>query len=161
SLLDDAQAVVANAHPPQPLQPTDGPLYYPTDFPQAAAVAAPALVDLRLDAQPPQQPPGRLAVVARISVDFVRPLLGPPHLAAHVREVQDDGDDLRVVTGVGPGRVDGQRDAVAVHQQRVLGALFRPVHGAGAGVLTAAEGPHDDAIHDDQIGVELIVLAQQ
>src|SRR5262249_60422796 len=65
-------------------------------------------------------------------------------ISAHVREVQDDGDDLRVVTGVGPGRVDGQRDAVAVHQQRVLGALFRPVHGAGAGVLTAAEGRSEE-----------------
>ena len=67
----------------------------------------------------------------------------------------------RVVAGVGPGRADRQRHPVPVDQQRVLRALFPAVHGAGAGLLAAAEGPHDDAVDDDRVGVELAGLPQQ
>src|SRR5690242_21281178 len=56
-LLDNTQPVVADAHPPQSLQPADGPLHHPTDLPQPAAVGRLPPADVRLDAQPGQQPP--------------------------------------------------------------------------------------------------------
>ena len=61
----------------------------------------------------------------------------------------------RVVAGVGPGRADRQRHPVAVDHQRVLRAGFPAVHGARAGRLAAAEGPHGDAVDDHRVGVEL------
>jgi len=160
-LLDHRQAIIADAHTPKSLQPTDRPLDYPTHFPQAAAVAALPFIDLRLDPQPGQQPAGGFAVVACIGVQLVGVFLRPSYLATDMREVQDDGNDFFVVTGIGSGCVNRHRYAVAVHQQRVFGAFFRPVHGTGASEFAATEGSHDHTIHDDEVRIELVVLAQQ
>src|SRR3954471_19355069 len=62
-ILDHSQAVIADAEPPQSLQPTDGPLPHPPALPQPAAVGGPPPRDVRLDAQPRQDPPRRLTVV--------------------------------------------------------------------------------------------------
>src|SRR5438874_10178150 len=83
-LLDDPQAVVADPQPPQPLEPADGPLHHPADLPQPAAVRRLPPADVRLDAQPPQDPPGGVAVEAPVGVRLVGQLLGPPRLAADV-----------------------------------------------------------------------------
>src|SRR5687768_7378408 len=79
-VLDDAQAVVADPHPPQTLEPTDRPLDHPADLAQAAAVRRLAFADERLDPQPAEYPPGRVAVVAPIGVQLVGQFLGPAWL---------------------------------------------------------------------------------
>ena len=85
---DHAQPVVPHPHPPQPLEPTDRPLDHPADLPQPAAVRRLPLGDVRLDPQPPQQRPGRLAVVAPVGVHLVGQLLRPARLAADLGEVE-------------------------------------------------------------------------
>jgi len=65
-----------------------------------------------------------------------------------------------VVAGVGPGGAEGQRHPVPTDQQRVFRALSAAIHGASSGRITAAEGPQDDGIDDDQLGGELVGLPQ-
>src|SRR5262249_3683185 len=117
--------------------------------------------DVRLDAQPGQQPSRGVAVIAPVGVQLVGQFLGPAPLAPDLWEVEHQGDNLPVVAGVRPRRADGQRRPVPVHQQRVLGALFPAVQGAGAGALAAAEGPDVYGVDDGHVGVELIGLPQQ
>src|SRR5438552_19124831 len=66
-LLDDSQAVIAHPHPPQPLQPADGSLYYPTHPAQAAAMFCPPPGAVRLDPQPARQPAGLVTVVSPVA----------------------------------------------------------------------------------------------
>src|SRR5437763_15314208 len=80
-ILNHAQTVVADAHPAQALEPADGPLDHPADLPQPAAVRRLPPGDVRLDAQPGQDPPGVVAVVAAVGVPLIVPLLGPAPLA--------------------------------------------------------------------------------
>src|SRR6266540_1565564 len=126
-VLDHGQAVVADAEPAQALQPTIGSLDHPADFPQAAAVRCPALGDVRL------------AAVAPVGVPFGGQLLGATWRARHLREVQHPWDDLPVVAGVRRCRAESQRYPMPLHQQRVFGAHFSAVYGAGAGQLATAE----------------------
>src|ERR1700722_3338035 len=160
-LLYDHQSVIANSHSPKALQPAIGSLNHPTDFSQATAMLRPASGDVRFNPEPGQQSPSCVAVVASVSVQFVRDFLGPAHLAANLWELKDDRNDLLLVAGICPSGADSQRHSVAVHQQRVFGAQFSAVHGARAGLLPTAEGPHDDTVHDDEIGIEFVSLAKQ
>src|SRR3954453_4347048 len=136
---DDLKPVVPDPHAAQPLEPTDGALYHPSDFAQPAPVGRAALADVRLDPQEPQDPTGRLAVVPAVRVQLVGQLLGPPRLPADPREVHHDRDDLGVVAGVGTGRPERQRHAPPIDQERVLGPELPAVHRALAGLLTAPE----------------------
>lgn len=131
SLLDDAQAVIANAQPPQPLEPTDGPLHYPTHLAQTTAMLPPSPPNVRLDPQPRQQPTGGITVLAAVGIQRIGQLLGSPRLAADCGKVQDQRDDLPGIAGVGAGGANGQRHAMLVHQQRVLAAFFRRSTGLG------------------------------
>ncbi len=161
-VADHPESVVPDPHPPQPLDPTDGPLDDPPHLPQPAPVLRPAPGDPRLDPEPPQHQPGRVAVVPAVRVQHVRPLLRPPRLAPDPGEVEGhQRQDLAVVAGVGPGRADRQRHPLAAHQQRVLGPEFPAVHRAGAGALAPAERPHHDPVHDRHVGVELVGPAEQ
>ncbi len=90
-ILHNGQAVVADSHPTQSLEPTDGPLDHPADFPQAAAVRRPPLGDVRLDAQPGQYPPRRVAVVAPVGVQRIGQFLGPSGLALDLGKVSTNG----------------------------------------------------------------------
>src|SRR5438105_721871 len=82
-LLNHRQAVIADAHAPQSLQPADRSLHYPAHFAQAASVSGRSLVELRFNPQPSEQPTGRLAVVARIGIQRIGMFLGPTDLAAN------------------------------------------------------------------------------
>src|ERR1051326_4853805 len=143
------QSVIADAHPPQALQPTDCPFHHPAHLAQTAAMLRPALIDLGFNAQPAEQPAGGLTVVAGVGVQLVRQFFGAADLPTDVREVEDDRDDLLVVAGVGPRRVDGQRDAMPIDHERMFRAFFPAIDRAGAGLLPTAERPHDDPIDDD------------
>src|SRR5215207_1761470 len=61
--LNDVRAVVADAHPAQPFEPTDGALDHPAYLPQPAAVRCSPASNVRLDSQPRQDPPCCVAVV--------------------------------------------------------------------------------------------------
>jgi hypothetical protein len=74
-VLDHAQTIIADAHAPEAFQPTDRPLHDPTHFTQATTVFAFLLPNLRLNAQPAQQPTGGVVVVPRIGDECVRQLL--------------------------------------------------------------------------------------
>src|SRR5829696_3190191 len=158
---DDPEPVVPDPHPPQPLEPADRPLHYPPDLPQPAPVGRPPLADVGPDPQPPEDPPGGLAVVPPVGVQLIREFLRPPRLPPDPREVHHDRDDLGVVAGVRTGRPDGQGDAPPVDQQGVLRPGFPAVHRARAGLLPAAEGPEDHPVHDHHVRVQLVRLPQQ
>jgi hypothetical protein len=66
-----------------------------------------------------------------------------------------------VVAGIGPGRADRHRHAVAIHQERVLGPLPAAIDRARPGRLAAAEGPGRHAVDDRRVGVQLIGLPQE
>lgn len=106
-VLHHSQAVVADPHPAQPFEPTDGSLDHPADLAQAASVFRLPLGNVRLDTQPGQQSPRGLAVVAPVGVQFVRQLLGTTRLPCHLGEIQYQRDDLSVVAPVGRSSVNG------------------------------------------------------
>src|SRR5579871_2349477 len=87
-LLDDTQAIIADTQPPQTLEPTDGPLDYPTHLPQPAAMLPPSSPNVRLNPQPPQQPARGVTVIAAIGIQLLGQFLGSPRLAADLGEVQ-------------------------------------------------------------------------
>src|ERR1700722_5243897 len=160
-LLYGYQPVIANSHSPKALEPAIGPLDHPSSFSQTTAVLGPASGDVRFNPEPSQQCPSCVTVVASVGVQFVRDRLGPAHFAANLWEIQDERNDLLLVTDIRSSGADSQRHSVAIHQQRMFGAQFPAVHRAGAGFLATAKGPHDDPIHDDQIGIEFVSLAKQ
>jgi hypothetical protein len=62
-ILDDAQAVVADAQAAQPLEPANGPLHHPADLPQPAAMRCLPLGDVRL-VSPSRRPGGQRTALA-------------------------------------------------------------------------------------------------
>ena len=66
--MGHGQPVVTHPHPAEALEPTDGSLHHPADLPQPAPVGCLLLGDVRLDAQPAQDPAAGLAVVAPVGV---------------------------------------------------------------------------------------------
>src|SRR5690242_19168411 len=96
-LLNLYQAVVTHTHPSKTFQPADGSLDYPPHFPQSTAMRLTPPSDIRINPQPSQQATCRVAVETSIRIQFVGQLLGAPRLAPDLREVQDHGQQLRVV----------------------------------------------------------------
>src|SRR5581483_688516 len=161
SLLDDVQAIVTYSQPTQPLQPTNRSFNHPTDSAQAAAMRCLSTSDQWFDAQPAKQMPGIVAVVAAVGQENVRLLRRPTWFAAHHRVIQNDGQDLRVIAGVGTCRANGQRDAMPVDKQGVFGAQFSAVHRAGTGVVAASHCPNAHAIDDRRMRIQLTSFSQQ
>ena len=124
-------------HPPQPLQPTDRPLDHPTDLPQPAAVRRPPLGDVRLDPQPPQQLPGRLAVVPPVGVRLVGQLLRPARLAPDLGEVEHQRDDLSWSLALAPA----VRIASGTPWRSTISVCFVPFFRRSTGLGPVASPP--------------------
>ncbi len=74
-----------------------------------------------------------VVVVAAVGDEAVGSLAGPADLAADGGDAVDEGQQLGDVVAVAGGQRDGQRDAVAVDQQAVLGAQAGAVNRRGPG----------------------------
>ena len=157
-VLDDAESVVADADAAESFEPTDGAFDDPADLAETTPVRGPTLGDFRFDAQPAEQTSGGVAIVAAVGDEGVWVLLRSAGRPADGGVLESERDHLGVVAGVGAGGADRQGDAVAVDHQRVFRAGFPAVHGTRTGVVPAAEGPHGDTVHHDQIDVELARL---
>jgi hypothetical protein len=84
-ILHDGQAVITDAEPTKPFDPTDGSLHHPAYLSQTATVRRPPPGYVWLDAQPGQEPAGMVAVESPIRIQVVGELLGPTRFARHFR----------------------------------------------------------------------------
>ena len=98
----------------------------------------PAPGDPRGDAASAQGTAQGRGVVGLVGVQLGRALAGPARFAPRAddrRDRVDQGEQLGRIVGVGGREADGQRDAVAVHDQVVLGAGLAAVGRVRAGLL--------------------------
>src|SRR5262245_7366648 len=159
--LDHGQAIIADAQATQAFQPTDGSFHDPPHLSKATTMFGSAPSNVRLDSQPGQQSSGAITVVATISIQFVRKLLRFSWLSTDLGKVQNDREDLPLITRVGGSRVNCQGHAMAIHHQCVFGAGFSAVHRARTRLFSPAKGTHDHAIDDDQVRIKFVFFAEQ
>src|SRR6187402_1922822 len=82
----------------------------------------------------------RFAMTGSIVSD-VRKFLRAAWHPAHVWEVEYHRNQLRLIADVRSHRADGHGNAVAIHHQRMFGACFPTIDGAGTGPFSSAKRP--------------------
>ncbi len=105
---------------------------HPTVLAESAAVSGPALGDHWLDTAIAQCSPMPLGVVSAIGVDHARPLNRVAAQAANRWYRVDQRQQLRNIVDVRASQDRGQRCAVGVGDDVVLGAGSRAISGVGA-----------------------------
>src|SRR5712691_5574043 len=110
-LLNFREPVQTAPQTPKRMQPGDRPLHEPAEHAQMAAGFPVPLAYEGGDPEPTQQPPPRLGIVSRVSLQALRFLTLRPRLAAHRRHVRQNLEDLCDLVDVGGGYRPGQRDA--------------------------------------------------
>ena len=139
------------------MKPTDRAFDDPAMDAQPAAMLGSALGQVRFDAQPAQQPPGRLAIVRAIGVDRRRARARVAALAAHWRNVRQQRQQFQNVRCVRGGQLNLQGNATGVRDDMMFAAELPPVGRVWAGLLPTTHGPHGAAVHGgprpiDQVG---------
>src|SRR5262249_36575679 len=143
--------VVAGIEPyPQPaelMDPTDRSLDHPAIDTQATAVGRPPLGQLRVDPPATQLLPLLLVVKAAVAHGIVRTAPGVTGSAGDGGNGIDQRHGQVGVGRVRRDRVDDQGDTLAIGDDRVLAPRPRAVYGAGAGLLTPADGADVTGVH--------------
>src|SRR5262249_18364894 len=114
------------------MQPTECAFDEPANLAQPVLVVA-SFGNLRLDAQPTEQLPQRLAVEGLVGHECVGFVLGPPRLAGHRRNSCDQRQRGRDIVLVGRRDLGDQRHSRAVGQQAVLAARAAAIGGIRPG----------------------------
>src|SRR4051812_37558376 len=90
--MDSWRSILADAQPPEVVQPRQRPFDVPAILPQAAVVGRPPPGDARPDAAPAQLAAMRVGVEAPVAVEAPRPTPWPTGLAAYRRDGIDQRD---------------------------------------------------------------------
>ena len=101
SVLNDGQAVPADAHAFEALEPGIGAFHYPSELAKTGTVFGATLGDERFDSQPTQQQAVGFAVIASIRQGGLGVFFGASRFALDVRKLVNDGFQLLLVAGVG------------------------------------------------------------
>lgn len=117
---------------------------HPTILAESAAVSGPALRDHWLDTAIAQGSPMPLGVVSAIGVHHARPLNRVAAQAANRWNRVDQRQQLRNIVDVGASQDRGERCAVGVGDDVVLGAGSRTISGVRASFWPAPTARTDD-----------------
>ena len=98
----------------------------------------------------------RFRIIGTVSLDVLGPVLRGTDFPSHVRDLVDQGKQLRNIMAIRPGQDRCQRNAMAIGQEMVLAARFAPIRGIWAGFLASARSTHGRAIHQSAIPVDLV-----
>jgi hypothetical protein len=127
--VEAAVGFPADAEPSEVVRPGECALYHPAHAAESGAVLGAAPRDPRLDASAPWLATVRVVLVAAIGDHPARPTAFARNRADRVNE----GEQLRDVIAMATGQRCGQRDAVTVDDQVVLGTSAGAVDRRTAG----------------------------
>ena len=130
--MDLGAAVVADEEPFEVVEPGEGAFDDPAVAAKPGAVLGLAAGDLVLDASLTELAAVLVVVVAAIGGDAFGTTAWPADLAAHRRHLVDQRDQLGDVVAVPARDGPGKREAGAVYQEVVLGAVSGSINRARA-----------------------------
>ena len=125
-------AVVADEEPFEVVEPGEGAFDDPAVAAKPGAVLGLAAGDLVLDASLTELAAVLVVVVASIGSDAFGATAWPADLAAHRRHLVYQWDQLGDVVAVPAREAPGKREAAAVYQEVVLGAVSGSINRARA-----------------------------
>jgi len=125
--MDISATLVPDRQSPKAMQPGERAFDDPSVSPQAFAGLDPAARDARYNVAEPADEPCPLRVVRLVGVEFLGAAASPARRGRNGRHRVEHVGQHAGIRDVGPRQVDGQRDAVSVDQQMVLGARFPTV----------------------------------
>lgn len=138
ALVAGRPPLIAEAQPTATQQPGQAALDDPAVPPQPLTRFDAASRNPGRNAPGAQRSPQHRVVVPLIGVQFGWPFPGSPGLAARPDDRWNgihEGQELGGIMGVGGRQADGERNALPVHDQVVVGAGFAAIRGIGAGRL--------------------------
>jgi hypothetical protein len=138
-LQEVSASLVADHEPANSQEPGQRPFHHPAVPAQSLAGLDAAPRNARGDATSTQRSPQVGIVVALVGVQLGRAFPRSPRFAAGTDDRGngvDQGQQLGRIVGIGCGQPHGERNAVAVDDQMVLGTGFAPIGRVGAGRLT-------------------------
>ena len=125
--MDVSPLFVANAQAPELIQPSEGPLDYPSRLPQPTAMLGVALGEPRHNVPSTQTLPDRISVITTVAQYGVRTMPWASALSLQPWDgVNQRKGLLRVVT-IGPNELNGQRNSPSVADQMTFAAQLGPV----------------------------------
>ena len=127
--------LVADPQPSVLMQPTDCAFHDPTKDPQTAAVFGIAPRDQRHDATLGEFLPMRVGIIRPIRQEFSRPLHGASNLAGNRWDGIYQRDQLGDIVAVAPCQRRGQRNAVGIGDEVMLGAALAAIYRAGTSIF--------------------------
>ena len=130
--MDLGAAVVADEEPLELVEPGEGAFDDPAVAAKPGAMLGLAAGDLGSDAALTELAAVLVVVVASVGSNTVGPPARPADLAAHWRDLVDQWDQLGDVVAVAAGDAPGEREAAAVYQEVVLGAVSGSINRARA-----------------------------
>jgi len=130
--MDVRPPLVADAQPPELVQPGQRPLHHPPVDAEATAMSSEALRQDWFNPQGAQHLPMGFRAIRSVSLNSVWPAAWPTSLATHRRNGCHQGQQLGHIMTVGSGQNGGQGDSLGVGDDVVLAAGFAPVSGVGA-----------------------------
>jgi hypothetical protein len=119
--------LVANAQPPELIQPSEGPFYHPSASAQAAAMLGVALCKKRDDASVTQTLPDCLGVVTTAAHHAIRTMTRSSALSLQGRDGVNQCEASPRIVSVGPGELNRQRNSPSVANQMALAAQLGSV----------------------------------
>ena len=131
-LVDVCPPLIADAQPPELVQPGQGPLHHPAVDAQATAMSSQTLREHWHNPQGAQHFSMGSRAVGSVSLNSVWSTAWPATLATHRRNGCHQGQQLGNIMTVSAGQNGGQRNPFGIGNHVVLTALFAPVRGVGA-----------------------------
>jgi hypothetical protein len=141
-------AFPADAEPPEVVQPGERALHNPAHAAESGAVLGTAAGDHWFDASEPQLAAVLIVVVAAIGDHPVGALARPAAFARDGADPVDQWEQLRDVIAMATGQRCGQRHAVMVDDQVVLGTSAGAVDWRTAGQWTSAKRADVAGVYD-------------
>jgi hypothetical protein len=113
-------ALIADAQPPELMEPTQRTLHDPACPSQATAMRRAPSSNHRLDAIQPQPHAMQVRVIGTVSIEPIRFPSGMTHFAPNGRDRLHQRDQLGDVMGVRPRESDGERNALRIREEVVF-----------------------------------------
>src|SRR5215210_1981247 len=125
-LEDVGAAFVADDDPAISGEPGQAPLDHPAVSPKTLGAVDPAPCDPRLDGAPAQRLSPLREVIALIGMELGRPSLRSADAVTDWRHSIDHRRKELAIVAIGWAEPDGERDAVAVHNEVALASWLAP-----------------------------------